>query len=70
MRCVTFATSEIAFPGNWMADVYARNYVATESVASRCYYLIRVGIVFSIFQSRCRRKLSGNIARTNGCLKI
>lgn len=76
---VTSAVPEIAFPGNWMwaerkdeegVDVYAQNYVAAESVASRCYYLIRVSVVFGIFRSHCRRELSKNIARANRYLRM
>jgi len=51
----TFPTPEIIFPSNWMADVYARNYI--ESIFSKCYYLICIGIIFRIFRSRCHREL-------------
>lgn len=52
---VAFAIPEIVFPSNWMADVYVRNYI--EFVVLRCYYLICIGIVFSIFRSRYHRNL-------------
>lgn len=52
---IAFVIPEIVFPSNWMADVYARNYI--ESVFLRYYYLICIGIPFSIFRSRCRREL-------------
>lgn len=60
---VALVAPEIAFPRNWMwrkgrwretggADVYVQNYIAAESVASRCYYLIRVDVVCGICRSR------------------